>query len=325
RALLNAVAGLTIVLGVGIGLAIAPTAWAVDIRRNIDASAALLAGQFGIDRGYLYSPLAALLTAPLTVLPLGVAAVAWLVAKGGVLAWGIRHETRGLPTIEAGLVGLAVVAFVPTLHDLLLGNVTVFVVAAVALVAWRRDGLLMGIALGLVLATVPKPQLIPVLAWMLLYRRRALAAAVLTASVATLVGILLTGGDAYRAWIDILRAPEYLGSPMYGNLTPDALIPGLALPIKVAAIVGFLVALRRGEVAGFIAALAVGLLVAPYTMAYAGMALLLAVRPLAIAAPRVTAALAASGSLAVVLLLPAYALAWLAAALRVRFAAGPAE
>ncbi|MFL5755757.1 MAG: glycosyltransferase 87 family protein, partial [Chloroflexota bacterium] len=144
RALLNAVAGLTIVLGVGIGLAIAPTAWAVDIRRCIDASAALLAGQFGIDRGYLYSPLAALLTAPLTVLPFGVAAVAWLVAKGGVLAWGVRHETRGLSTIDAVLVGLAVVAFVPTLHDLLLGNVTVFVVAAVALVVWRRDGLLTG-------------------------------------------------------------------------------------------------------------------------------------------------------------------------------------
>ena len=54
-----------------------------------------------------------------------------------------------------------------------------------------------------------------------------------------------------------------------------------------------LVALRRGETPGFLAAIAVGLLVAPYTMAYGAVFLLLAVRPLTVVTPVVLLVIAA--------------------------------
>jgi hypothetical protein len=314
RPILIGIAALSAVVGLGVVIQIAQPAWALDIDRDVGASKDLLAGRFGVDRGYLYSPFAAILTVPLTFLPLTTAAVTWLLLKLAVLAWGVRHETRDLGRFDAALVTLAVLAFVPTSYDLLLGNVSVLVVAAVALVAWRRDGFLTGIALGIVLATAPKPQLIPILIWMLLFRRKALTGAAVTAIVATVLTALVVGIPAYLAWIDILRAPDYLSSPMNGNLTPDALIPSLAIPIKVVGVAGFLYSLRRGETNALVAAITVGLLIAPYTLAYAAMALLLAVRPLALAAPIAAVILSAIGSIAVIVLLPAYALAWLATA-----------
>jgi hypothetical protein len=136
--------------------------------------------------------------------------------------------------------------------------------------------------------------------------------------VATLATALVVGVPAYLSWIDILRAPDYLSSPMNGNLTPDALLPSLAIPIKLIAVAGLLYSLRKGETNAFVAAAAVGLLIAPYTLAYAAMALLLAVRPLARASLIAAVILSAIGSIAVILLLPAYALAWLATAVIVR-------
>src|SRR5205823_656107 len=119
--------------------------------------------------------------------------------------------------------------------------------AAVAVVAWRRDSWTSGIALGLILATAPKPQLIPILIWMVIYRRQALVGAGLTAALASLAALLVIGIGPYAAWIEVLRTPLYFESHMEGNLTPDAVVPALAVPIKVVAIVGFLAALRRGE------------------------------------------------------------------------------
>jgi len=314
-AMLVAIAGLSAVLGGGVALAIAPQAWAVDAMRNFQAATDLLAGRFGTDGGYLYSPLAALLTVPATWVPAGVALGAWLALKLTVLAWGIRHETRGLGLPAAALVALAVVTFVPTLHDLLLGNVTVLLVAAVALVAWRPDHPLSGLALGLVLATAPKPQLIPILVWMVLFRPRALLGAAVTALAATLGTILIVGKGPYLAWLEVLRAPDYLATSMAGNLAPQALLPALASLIWLVTAGGLLLAFRRGERPALIAALTAGLLLAPYTMAYGAMALLLAVRPVAERLPAVAVALAAASSLAVILLLPVYALSWLFAGL----------
>jgi len=314
RPALVAIVALTALFGVGVAALIAPHVWSVDANRNLAAARDLLAGRFGIDRGYLYSPLAALLTVPATWLPAGLAIGAWLGAKLAVLAWGVRHESAGLTRIDAVLVGLGTLAFVPTVHDLLLGNVTVLVVAAIAVAAWRRDGWTAGVALGLILATAPKPQLAPVLVWMFVFRPRALRGAVLTAALSTGATIAFLGTGPYLAWIDVLRAPAYLSSPMSGNLAPQALLPPLAVPIWALTLAGFIAALRRSETAGFIAALATGLLVAPYTMAYSAMALLLAVRPLALRAPTATAILSAAGSLSVIVLLPGYALAWLGAA-----------
>jgi hypothetical protein len=188
----------------------------------------------------------------------------------------------------------------------------VLVVAAVALVVWRRDWWVSGLALGLILATTPKPQLVPVLIWMLVYRPRSLVGALAAAGAATLLTVAVLGPSPYFAWLEVLRAPAYFNSSMAGNLTPDAVMPWIALPIKAWSVLAFLYALRRSETNGLVAALAVGLLVAPYTIDYAAMTLLLALRPVLTASRRRGMALAVAGPLAAFVVLPLYALAWLA-------------
>jgi hypothetical protein len=319
RLWLVALAATGAIIGIGLVSLIAQDAWALDIERYVKASRDLMGGRFGTDRAYLYSPLAALVTLPLTLVPMGVAIFAWLAVKLAVLAVAVRHEVAGLDRVDGLLIGVAALFFLPTSYDLLLGNVTVFVVVAVAIVAWRTDRYSSGIALGLILATAPKPQLIPILIWMIAYRRRALVGAMAAGGVATVLGVLLAGVGAYAAWIEVLRTPLYFESRMEGNLNPDAVVPALALPIKALTLGGFLIALRRGESGGFVAALATGLLIAPYTLAYGAMLLLLAVRPVVRTSLPVGLGLSLIGSAAVVLALPFYALAWLIVGAALRF------
>jgi len=301
-----AVAAINAILAVGIGILIAPIVWSVDGDRNLAAAHALVAGTFGQDHGYLYTPLAAALTLPAALaLPYGVAVVGWLVARLGVLLEGVRREVSDLSTIDRVLVAVAAIGFVPTLHDLLLGNVSILIAAAVAVVAWSADGYLAGLPLGLVLATAPKPALIPILIWMVLFRRRALISAIGSAAVLSGVGVLVLGTAPYSAWYQVILHPYYLGTNQTGNLALGAMLPPiLAWPLIALTIAGTLVALRRGEAPGFIACLCTGLLVAPYTMAYGAVLLLLAVRPLARAAPTPSFILAATGSIGVIIFLP---------------------
>ena len=90
-----------------------------------------------------------------------------------------------------------------------------------------------------------------------------------------------------------------------------------AMILGLLALGGTLLALWLGEVPGFIAVLAAGLVLSPYTMAYGPVMLLLAVRPLLWVGPLRTFLLAVSGSLLVIVFLPAWALAWMVAALSV--------
>jgi len=313
-----AIAGFTTIVGIAVAIAIAPNAWAVDAERNLRAAHDLLAGGFGTDHGYVYSPLAAALTVPWTWIPQQLAIALWLALRLGVLAVGTALATRDRPSAERLLSFVAVALFVPTLYDLLLGNVSILLAAAVALVAWRRDASWTGIALGIALATVPKPQLVPILVWMLAYRRRALLGTAMTAAAASLVGALALGTTTYAAWIGVLRAVDYLSSPMYGNLSLFAILPGpIALAAAVAAVAASAVALRRGEMPGLVACLSLGLLIAPYTLAYAAVLLLVALPAIAAAAPRATAVLGLSASLGVIVALPLWLAGVIAAALAV--------
>ena len=300
------VAAINGMLAAAIGVLIWPVTWSVDGDRNLRAALALAGGTFGQDHGYLYSPLAAAIPLPVAAgLPYVAAVAGWLVARLSVLGAGLARETRGLSTPDRILVAIAAVGFVPTLHDLLLGNVSILIAAAVALVAWSGGGYLAGLPLGLVLATVPKPALIPVLIWMLVYRRQALCSALGSAAVFSLFGLIILGAATYGAWFQVLLHPYYLGTNQTGNLALAAMLPAiLAWPLTALTVGATLLALRRGETPGFIACLCAGLLVAPYTMAYGAVLLLLAVRPLAQVAPRRTFALAATGSIAVIVFLP---------------------
>ena len=301
-----AVAAMNTILGVVVGILLFPLAWAADGNRNLAAALALAAGTFGQDHTYLYSPLAAALTLPVAaVVPYGAAIGGWLLARIAVLAAGVARQTRDLSSAERILVVLAAVGFVPTLYDLLLGNVSIIVAAVVALVAWSDDGYLSGLPLGLLLATIPKPALIPVLIWMLVFRRRAFLSSIGSAAVFSAIGLVVFGGVAYADWLQVLLHPYYLGTQQLGNMALGAMLPPiLAWPLTALTIGATLVALRRGETAGLIACLCAGLLIAPYTMAYGAVLLLLAVRPLARVAPMRTFALAISGSLGVIVFMP---------------------
>jgi hypothetical protein len=222
-------------------------------------------------------------------------------------------------------VGVAVIGFLPVLYDLELGNVTVLVLVAVAAIAWTPDRLTTGIPLGLMLATAPKPQLIPVLVWLAVAHRRALVGAVTTATLATLVGLALTGPGAYRAWVDALRAPAYLNSGEVINLALWSLPPLVALPCAVAAIAAFVIALRRGYWPGLVAAICLGLLLAPYTLIY-GAALLPVAAPAAVrASPRAALGLAITAPVALVVAFPAWVGLALASAALVPAGAWPSR
>ena len=128
---------------------------------------------------------------PALALPTDVAVVAWLAFKIALLAVGTAIATRGLEGVDRWLLGIVVVGFLPLVYDLELGNVTVIVLAAVVAIAWTPDRVVTGIPMGLILATAPKPQLIPVLVWLVVTHRRALVGVVASAALATLVGLAL--------------------------------------------------------------------------------------------------------------------------------------
>ncbi len=312
-----AVVALTAIVGVAVAVAIAPAAWAVDIDRNLRAADALRAGSFRTIEGYLYTPLAAALTVPLAVVPAGVAVAGWLAVRLALIMAGVRRETAGRAIGDRAAAALGAVTFIPTLHDLMLGNVSVVITATLALLLWWRDRWWTGIALGLVLATFPKPQLIPILVWMLVFRRRSLLGALGTAAIATGVGVLWLGFERYLTFVDVVLHVPYLETPMYGNLGLTGLTPDLVVPLGMLTVAAAAIGLWRGEVAGFICAVGAGILLAPYTMAYSAVPLLLGVRPLSRVAPRTTFALALTGSLGVLVFLPLWVGAVMAVALGV--------
>jgi hypothetical protein len=301
RPALLGLAFLSVLVGAFAFVRAAEKVWAADVNRNLAAASALQHGTFGTTPDYLYSPLAAALTIPALTLPAGVAIAAWLAIKIALLLAGTAIATRGLERTDQILLGIAVVGFLPLLYDLELGNVTVIVLAALAAIAWAPDRFATGIPMGLILATAPKPQLVPVLLWLALAHRRALAGALLTAAVATLVGIALTGPDPWATWVAVLRAPAYLTSGPVINLALWSLPPVIAIAAAILALGAFLLALRRGYWPGLISAICVGLLLAPYTLIY-GAGLLAAAAPAAArASPRVTLALAITSTFGLVL------------------------
>ncbi len=304
RPALVGVAFLTALVGTFAVIRAAQNVWAVDAERNLAAARALVNGTFGTVPDYLYSPLAAMLTIPALAQPTDLAIVGWLLAKIALLAIGTAVATRNLDRADRVLLGIAVLGFLPLLYDLELGNVTVIVLVAVAAIAWTPDRAITGIPMGLILATAPKPQLIPVLLWLALVHRRALVGVLVTAALATLVGLALTGPDPYAAWIAALRAPAYLTSGPVINLALWALPPVLAIAGAVASIGAFFLALRRGYWPGLVAAICVGLLLAPYTLIY-GAGLLPAVAPAAVrAAPRAALAFAITAPVVLVVAFP---------------------
>ncbi len=246
--------------------------------------------------GAPYPPLMAVAALPLSwVSPMAAAAIMSTI-EIVVLGAGVTLETRGQARIDRLLVGVAVVTFTPVVYELLLGQTTLLIAAAIYPVARRSDTFRNGIPIGIVLAVAPKALLAPFLVWMLVWRRHAFLGALLTALALTCGAVLVLGLDPYREWLAVVTGSSRssligtLSNRDMGNLSLWPLEPvtiAAALFVALATVMAIL----QDESHGFVAALFGGLLLAPYSMLYAYSVVLLAVRPALGFAPRATRAL----------------------------------
>ncbi len=152
----------------------------------------------------------------------------WVIQPLGYGVWTLLHVVAVLTIRPWRAAGLVLLSF-PFWFDLANGNVMTFAfVAAWHALQGRRAGV---VAFCLIAALVPRPLMLPVLAWLLWHRLDARLAFTVGASLA-IGGGLVTG--TFGEWIGrltTLSTPEIL-SP--NNLGPSALIGAAWAPIGLA-------------------------------------------------------------------------------------------
>jgi Glycosyltransferase family 87 len=321
RPTLVAVAAMNAITGLAAAATLAPVAFGADA--NTFRGCALWVAEGRTDFcGFLYAPLTALVARPLTwVSPTGAAVVMTLLGLA-ILVAGVRLETRGQAPVDRVLVAVAALGFAPVVYELLLGQTTLLIAAALYPVVRRADAFRNGVALGIVLALAPKPLLVPVLVWMMVWRRRALTSALVTALMLVCLGLLLLGPDQYRQWLSVLTGAGResvsgtFSLSLKGNFSLWPLDPA-RITVAVAVGLSTLWVVLREPSRGFVAALLAGLLLAPYTGLYAATILLLAAKPALAFAPRAARVLAliANPTLVLLLALAAWSVSGLAACL----------
>ena len=303
RPTLFAAAAMNAITGLAVAAVLAPVWFGVDV--GTIRRCAQFATDGRTDPCFLYTPLAALVARPLTWVSPTMAALAVMGIGIAILLTGVKLESRGQAPVDRVLVAVATLGFAPVVSELILGQTTLVMAAALYPVARRADAFRNGIPLGIVLALAPKPLVLPVLVWMLVWRRRALTGALLAALALTCLGLALMGPDLYRQWISAIT--EVGHSVMSGSSLNLSLWAGGLEPteIALAAAIGAatLWAILRASSPGFVAALFAGLLLAPYSLLYAASILLLAVKPALAFAPRATRVLALTVNPALVLLI----------------------
>jgi hypothetical protein len=300
RPTLVAVAAMNAITGLAAAVILAPLSFGADADYFRRGALSVAEGQ--ILSGFRYSPLTALVARPLTWVSPTTAAVAITLLGIAILVTGVTLETRGMAPIDRVLVVVAALGYAPVVNELLLGQTTLLIAAALYPVARRPDAFRNGVPLGIMLALAPKPLLLPVLLWMMVWRRHALTAALLVASALTFLGLALMGPDQYRQWVSVLT--EAGRTSVLGNFSLWGHGPNPAA-LAFAAAVGAttLWAILRDCSRGFVAALFASVLLAPYTLLYAASILLLAVKPALAFAPRATRVLAVIANPALVLFL----------------------
>jgi len=304
RPTLLAIALMNVITGLGMGVGIAGANFGVDSGLYRQCAVLLAKGQTEFC-GFLYSPLMALAAWPLTLVSATGAILIMILIGGAIVLAGVALETRGRALIDRVLVGIAVFTFAPVVYELLLGQTTLLIAATLYPIARRQDGFRNGIPFGVALALAPKPLLLPVLFWMLIWRRRALTATVLTGLILTLIGIAVLGFEQYRSWFMVLTGAGresvsgtfVLSGDAVGNRSLWPLSP-VTFVVACAVVVVTVWAIVRDASRGFVASLFAGLLLAPYSLLYAYSILLLAVKPALEFAPRTVGALALTANLA---------------------------
>ena len=292
RPLLFAIAILNAITGFAVACVIAPLCFGDDAGFYRQYALAAVSGNFDAT-SFLYPPLTAHFFYPLTwVTPLFAAIIMTLIGFT-ILMVGVRSETRGHPLVDRVLVTVAVLGFIPVVYELLLGQVTFIIAATIYPVVRRTDAFKNGIPLGIALALAPKPLLIPILLWMVIWRRRALTTTLLVAAALTCLGLALSGVDQYLQWFSLLTrvgqesASGTFSLALKGNFSLWPLDPIKSI-LAIAICVTVFWTIFRDSSRGFVAAVFMGLLLAPYTGLYAASILLLTVKPALAFAPRAT-------------------------------------
>jgi hypothetical protein len=271
-----------------------PTApYALDGNRQLVIASVVLGGgdPYSVP-GNLYPPPGAYLLAPLTPLGPEAAIWAWFAIKVAIAVACVIDATRGRPLWLRVLALVFVGTFLGVQDDLFLGNVSILLAAAIY-VAVSRDPRWAAIPLGICVALVAKPFLVPVVLWFIVYRRRSAGAMVVTAIGVTIVAVVAMGPGAYLDYFAALRAATGMDLSYSQGLA--ALAPQLLIPATLVVGVVFVGMLwkSRDESSVLLWSLLVGLVAAPYVVQYSVVPVLAAIPFFARAHPTRTLVLAA--------------------------------
>lgn len=233
---------------------------------------------------FRYSPWAAVLFAPLAPLSEPMAVWAWLLLKVMVVAAVAVGMARRWPGPAAPLVAGMVLFFPPIWHDLALGNVSVFTVAALFLLLARTNGM-GGVAFGLLLLLAPKPHLIVLALWIAFRRPRDGVAALATLISGAVAGVVVFGPELWLEWLATFREP--LERTFTANIGFSGLLGpmGVVVGVAAAAAIGGAALARRGDI-GLGLSLVAGLVLGPYSFIHYLSGLVVTVDPVLRSRPR---------------------------------------
>jgi hypothetical protein len=272
------------------------TPFALDGRRQFEVATVTLAGAnpYSVP-GNLYPPAGSYLFGPLTPLGLDGAIWAGFAIKIALVAACVLDATRGRPA-PVRIVALAFVSTLLTVQDdLWLGNVSIVLGAAIYL-AVSRSQVWASTPLGLCLAMVAKPFLVPVVAWFVVFRRVSAVAMLVTAMIAALLAALLLGLGVYGDYFAALQSAT--GLDPTGSRGLSAVAPALLVPASIAVVAAYLYLLwrSRDEASVLIWALLVGLVAVPYVAPYSVVPVLAGIPLFARSHPTRTLVLAAAAA-----------------------------
>lgn len=291
--------------------------WGIDLHLIIDAGGRWVSGEpLYANPAFLYPPLAALVGAPLTVVDFDWLSVSYALLKIGIAVGAVISLTPRWPRPARAMAVATLVGCLPFMHDLMLGNANVVLVGAMAVAMLGPARPRSGILLGLAAAIFAKPLIVPILLWLLIWRRPVLVATAVTGLLATGVGVLIAGAGAYADWVSALVGGTRYAAVFAGNHGITAIVPQLWLPVAIATLVGLVVVLmRRGPLTGITWAATAGLLLAPYAGTYAALPIALAIPGIGRLAPTMALIIVAVSPIATTHPLPVYAGAILIASL----------
>ena len=233
---------------------------------------------------FRYTPIGALPFVPLVGLSPLAAAWAWLAFKLVVLVVIAAWFSNAWSGAARWLVALAVLMFPPVVHDLVIGNVSVITLFVLIAIARWQDAR-GGVALGLLTVLMPKPHLIPVIAYLAIRRPRDFLAAMGTIGAGILAGLAIFGIEPWIAFFGTLREPlerTFTANVGWSSLLGNA---GVIIGLAVAAIL-FVMGLLLGGSRGYGLSIIAGIAAGPYTFIHYLAGTLVAVEPVLRTRPR---------------------------------------